>query len=307
MGDAVLTNRDIASLVVGSVVLLVLVIAVRKIDRVYSAFAALLRIGLARIRVRLLIYLAGVSGAEAAAAQIGLWGADLWKETILWFLVSGLGLLVRFKEVIDKPRFFRQEFTRTAGLVAIFEYLANLASFALWVEIPLQALAVFFLIVKSGDRSEDDPKAVLAVKVAEAYLALFGLAAVGWTTWRIAIDWHEIDGWALLRGFLLPLWLMPVSLICVYLMAVHAAYRVAFRQMRVTAGGRRAHRQLLALTLWTAGRPSLIRTMRPQGSWRIGATDGFYEAWKEIGRLFKALERANAKSARQDAEADPNL
>nr|MDE0499758.1 hypothetical protein [bacterium] len=247
-------------------------------------------------------------GAVAAAAQIGLWGAGLWKKTILWFLVSGLGLLVRFKEVTDEPRFFRQEFTRTAGLVAIIEYLANLASFALWVEIPLQALAVFCLIVKSGDRSDDDPKAVLTVKVAQSCLALFGLTAAGWTTWRIAIDWHEIDGWALLRGYLLPIWIMPVSLICVYRMAVHAAYQVVFHQMRVTAGDRRPLYQLLALTLRTAGRPSLIRTMRPQGSWRIGATDGFYEAWKEIGRLrLEAQERANTKSARQDAEADPNL
>ena len=36
-------------------------------------------------------------------------------------------------------------------------------------------------IVKSGDRSEDDPKAVLAARVSESYVALFGLAAVGWT------------------------------------------------------------------------------------------------------------------------------
>lgn len=47
-----------------------------------------------RIRVRLLIYLAGVSGAVAAAARIDWWGTDLCKETIVWFLVSGLGLLV---------------------------------------------------------------------------------------------------------------------------------------------------------------------------------------------------------------------
>ena len=288
--NAVLTNRDIASLVVMGLLVLVVALVVRKIDGVYSAFASLLRIGLVRIRGRLLLHLVGISAAVGAAAQIGLWGADMWKETILWFLAAGLGLLLRFKEVVNEPRFFRHELTRTVGVVAVVEFLANLSSFALWVEIPMQALAVFFLIVKSGDRSEDDPKAALAARAAEAYLVLVGLAALAWTMWRIVVDWQEINSWALLRGFLLPIWLTPVSLLCAYVVAVVAAYRLTFRRMRVTGGGQNLFRQRLAVTLRTAGRPSLIEAIRPQ-SQRIGATGGFREAWQEIGRLSLESQR----------------
>ena len=83
------------------------------------------------------------------------------------------------------------------------------------------------------------------------------------------VDWQVIDGWALLRGFLLPIWLTLVSLLCVYAMAVRAAYRVAFRQMRVTGGDQSLSRQRLALTLRTAGRPSLLRSIRPAYAPRV--------------------------------------
>ena len=52
----------------------------------------------------------------------------------------------------------------------------NLSSFPLWLEIPIQALAVLFRLVSVVG---DDPKLAPAGKLANGYLGTLGLSATG--------------------------------------------------------------------------------------------------------------------------------
>ena len=144
MADALLTNRELASLIILGL-LLAFVLIGRGWPEVRSSVRAVFTSMVSpKIFFPILLYVAWVLAALVPASQLGLWDPDLWKVTILWLLLSGFGLVLNLNDAIQKPRFFRQVFIRAVGLSAIVEFFATLESFPLWLEIPAQALAVLF-------------------------------------------------------------------------------------------------------------------------------------------------------------------
>ena len=254
-----------------------------------------------QVFVPLLLYGVWMSAVLVGAARVGVWSPDLWKPTILWLLLAGFGLLFQFPDAITDPGFFRRVLLRTVGAVAIVEYVANFASFPLWVEIPTQALAVVSSLLAAV---ADDPKQAPVRKLANGYLTMFGLSVVAWTAWRLVNEWQSIDLGDLVREFLLPIWLTPPTLAYVYVVAVWAAYDSAFRQMRISAESRNLFRQKLAVVLRAAGSRSVLRLLR-SGSWHIGRTSGFRDAWAAVGKMMlQERQRAADEKAHKQRLAE---
>ena len=281
MDEGVLTNREVATAIV---TVLGLGWAVLKADTdrlsrpLRSLFSALLRW---KLLMPLLLYVVWVSVVVGGTARIGLWSRALWKPTVLWVLLIGLGLFFRFPEAITDPGFFRRVVLRTIGVMAVVEYVVNLSSFPLWVEIPTQALAVLMsLVAVVGDHPRHAP----VRRLANRYLGTLGLSAMGWTAWRVASQWQDIDVGEKVLEFLVPIWLTPPTLAFVYLVAVWATYETAFAQIWFSAEGRNLFRQKLAVVLRAAGRRSVLSLLGSR-SWSIGRTSGFRDAWKAVGSM----------------------
>ena len=295
--EGVLTNREIATLVVFGLGLVWVAFQARGTDSIWPSTRSLLLALLQwKLLAPLLLYVVWVSAVVGGAARIGLWSPDLWKPTALW-LLAGFGLLFRISEAITEPGFFRRVLVRTVGVVAVVEYVVNLSSFPLWLEIPTQVLAVLLNLVTVA---RDDPKLAPARKLANGYLGTLGFSAMAWTAWQVVSEWQEIDLGGLVREFLVPIWLTPPTLAFVYLVAVWAAYEIAFAQMRLGAEGQdNLFRQKLAVVLRAAGRPSVLRLLRSR-SWHIGRTSGFRDACRAVGEVIRQeRHRVAAEEAQQ--------
>lgn len=306
MDEGFLTNRETAALVVLGVGVGWVALKARGTDRFYRPLRGLLSALVQwQVFLPLLLYVVWMSVVLFGAARIGIWSSDLWKPTVLWLLVAGFALLFQFPDAITDPGFFRRVLLRTVGAVAIVEYVANFASFPLWVEIPTQALAVAFsLLAVVADDAKQDP----VRKLANGYLGMFGLSVVAWTAWRLVIEWQNIDSGELVREFLLPIWLTPPTLGYVYVVAVWGAYDSAFRQMRFSAEGRNLFKQKLAVVLRAAGRRSVLRLLQ-SGAWHLGRTRGFRDAWAAVGKMMLQERRriADEKAQRQRLAANAGL
>lgn len=149
---------------------------------------------------------------------MGLWDLGLLKTTILWLLLSGLALVMSLNDAIQKPGFFRRALLKILGVVAVVEFVAAFKSFALWIQIPAQVLAVMFAMV--GVVAERDPQHAPVRKLAKGYLVLFGLSALIWSAAQLIGNWSTLDLGTIVRGFLLPIWLTPSALLFVYAFAV---------------------------------------------------------------------------------------
>ena len=297
MDEGFLTNRETAALVVLGVGLGWVALKARGTDRFYPPIRGLLSALMQwQLFVPLVLYVVWMGAVLIWAARIGLWSSDLWKPTVLWLLLTGFGLLFQFPEAITDPGFFRRVLLRTIGAVAIVEYVANLASFPLWVEIPTQALAVVFSLLAAVAA---DPKQTPVRKLANGYLTMFGLSVVALTAWRLVNERQDIDFEGLVWEFLLPIWLTPPTLTYVYVVAVWAAYDSAFRQMR-SAESRNLFRQKLAVILRAAGRRSVLRLLG-SGSWHLGRTSGFRDAWTAVGEMM-LQERQRAADEKADQQ-----
>ncbi len=295
--EGVLINREFATLIVFVAGLGLVVFKARDTGRFWPSirglFSALVQW---QLLVPLLLYVVWVSAVVGGAAWIGLWSPDLLKPTVLWMVLAGFGLFFRSSEAIAEPGFFRRVLVRTVRVMAVIEYVVNLASFPLWAEILTQALAVLFsLFAVVGD----DPKHAPVRRLANGYLGTLGLLAMGWTAWQVASEWQAIDFRGLMFEFLVPIWLTPPTLVFVYLVATWAVYETAFAQMRFSGDGRNLFRQKLAVVLRAAGRRSVLRLLR-SGSWHIGRTGGFRDAWREIGKvILRERDRVTAEKALQ--------
>lgn len=245
-----------------------------------------------KVSVPTLLYVAAVLGVLIPASRAGLWEPSLWKATVLWLLVSGLGLLFSLSEAIEDAHFFRRAFLRTLRAVAIVEFIANLEAFPLWVEIPGQFLAL--VAVATATRAEQPTP----TRVANAYLGALGLSALVWGAWHVIGDWSQVDHGMLVREFVLPIWLTPVALLMVFAYAVWGAYESAFVRMRIIRSDEPLARQRLALVLRTGISLPHLRLLGGHGALRIARTDGFREAWAAIGQVRQERrEQAEAEAA----------
>ena len=285
--DSLLTNRELASLVSLAAFLILATVAVGRggtgratLQPLRSAFGTLVG-----TKIQLLIagYAGGIATAVALASNSWLWDPPPWKATILWCLISGIGLFGKAFSAVEEKGVFVGALKRLLAAAVVFEFIANLASFPLWVEIPAVLLAFLCtLLTAIGSRDEEH---ACTGKIANFYLSTFGLAALVWALWRLVDDWSEIDRGMLLREFLLPLWLTPVALLLVYPLSWFAAYDGVRARMQIAAKGRPIRAQRLAVLIRCAGRLGALRELQGTASWRIGQAEGFLAAWREIGEI----------------------
>ena len=284
MDDGLLNNREIASLLWMGVLLGVVLLAARKDGGIFRSLGSVLVSFLhPKVLIPLLLYAGWVLAALIPASILGVWEPGLWVTTVTWFLLSGFGLSFRFSDVIDQPGFFKLALVQLVQSAVIVEFVANLASFTLWIELLLQALVlVFGLVYVVASR---DPEHAQVSKLVNGFLVSYGLAAAFWGLSQLVSEWSNFDHGNLLREFLLPIWLTPVALVYVYALAVYAAYETAIVQIRFASKGRILVKQRLAMILRTACRPERLRILRRSGAWRFAHTSGFRDAWNEVGRI----------------------
>ncbi len=290
-----LTNREIATLVLlGALLVGILVLALRK-ERLRNAFGGLFR---SFVRPHILFVLVGYYGCLLAAvflaSRLGLWEWGLWKPTGVWMVLSGFGLLFKYDEVVKQPGFGWRVSVRTIALVEIVSFVADVASFPLWIEIPAQALAFIAGVMSAwaGDNPEHAPIA----RLANRYLMLFGVAALLAGIRSAATGWENLDHGLLIREFLVPIWLTPVALVCVYAFAIYCVYEVAFKQMALVKTDRNLFRQRLAVVLRVSFIVSRVRVLRRVGGTRFAHANGFRDAWNELGEILRRDERARSAS-----------
>ena len=167
------------------------------------------------------------------------------------------------------------------------EFIVNIESFALYIEIPLQILAMLsaaIVAMHKGARSQP------ASTVASTYLVLLAALAADWGIWHLASSWSQLEHGLLLREFLLPIGLTPVARSTVYLRSIWAAYETAFIRMNFVNHGP-LFGQKLALVLRSGARLGSLQRLRGDGAQQLGRTSGFREAWREVGQIARADQR----------------
>ena len=125
-----------------------------------------------------------------ALRLIHLWNAQLIKETLLWFILTGVPLLVEAVGQRDPQKFFKEAIRDALKVIVLFEFLVGTYTFSLPVELVL--VPVLALLAAADAYAGMKPQYAAAAKVTGATLAIFGLIIVGSATARAVGDLAEL-------------------------------------------------------------------------------------------------------------------
>lgn len=284
MDTGAVTNRELSALVLLAGFAVFVAVSGNRPDLGDSIRAVGRSLYKAAILVPLTLFVFWVVGAVSVAARLGLWDSGLVKPTVLWLFGSGFVLLLSLNDALADAQFFRRAALRTLEVAAIVAFFSELKSFPLYVEVPMQFVAVLMggvAVVGAGD-----PDRASAVEFAKAVLSSVGVVVVGWSILHLVRGWSQLDHAALAREFFLPVWLTPVALVFIYGFAVVAAYQLTFMRLRIW-GERHDHllAQRLGLILRAHVRLGVLRLIRGPALPRLAGCRSLREAWATVGQI----------------------
>lgn len=288
-------NREVASLIWLGVIAAWLL--VRHRGATASACRDLMR-AFRPVATHFALYAIWIGAVTYVGARLGLWDRTLLKDTVLWTLLSGLGLFVGTTDAMKRSGWFRRTLLATVGATAVIEFVANAKSFPLLVEVLLQPVVFFATVLPVVAR---DPEHRAIRSLAGWVLALTGFVALGWTV-LAAIDlWAVIDHGQLLREAVLPVWLTVGAIGFLYPFTLCMSYEQFLKRMRWRANGRPVWRQQLAVLVSAGPRLSVVRELQRAANRDVADAEGFRAALQAI-RHVRREQRADREAERAAAQ-----
>lgn len=225
-----LTSRELASLIwlaVAAVGIAVMAARDRSLARSISNIIRLaVRPPISLVVIAFYVYMAA---SLWLTAQLRLWNTSLTAETITWGVVSGLALIFSASDANDAT-YFKKAIRRTFGITVLFEVTFGMVSFPLWLELAIQPIFTFLIVLEVVAKS--DPEHHQVASCLGTLLALVGFIFFGGTLYLIWHDRESIDWIQQGRTLAMLVWLPLVALPFVYVLAWGLRYGVLVRLVK---------------------------------------------------------------------------
>jgi hypothetical protein len=151
-----------------------------------------------------------------------------------WFLFTGFKIFLQSAEAGSKDRFFRERTVELVGLAAFFEFFLNIRTFSIPVEIVLQPVLVFLILMQIVNKTKEEFRA--ASRLLGVTLAIVIAWLVAATVKNLVDHWDEIEVHDVIALYLVPIWLTIGTLPYIYLLAFYSGYEQVFMRMQNTEG-----------------------------------------------------------------------
>jgi hypothetical protein len=228
------SDREVAIGVWMGIALVYMAIGEKRRASLVQVIGSVLRWKLVVPALVMALYVAALVHALAAA---GWWTPDELKDTILWFVFSGIVIL--FSAIGNAPSkrgFWRRLVTDQLKVAVIIEWAVNAYSFPLWGEL-LGFPAIAFLVILDAYAGVDAkyrkrPEFARMGKVARFLLGILALVLLIFTIREIAAHFCWAHRWAAARAVslapLLSLAIIPLA----YVMGLWSTYESLMMRLR---------------------------------------------------------------------------
>jgi hypothetical protein len=225
-GVSVLSSREWAT-VFWLVVFLCLVMAKPSLRRsMAGAFRAFLAWKVSAIVV---VVAAWLGLLVVAGRAVGLWNSGIWKDTVVWFVASGVVLGFAALRATKDGAFFKSELKKLLGISVLIQFLMNLYTFHFFVEVPLQAL-LMLLFALSVHTAHHDKQAQVK-RLVDGTIGVIGFSALAATIWGIVESWGSLDMRQKLLELAFSVWVPLLMLPLVYGVALVMVYELCFMRI----------------------------------------------------------------------------
>lgn len=194
-----------------------------------SALAPLVKtlLGFWQLHVAVLVFVGWTALICYLGRQLGAWNPGLLKDTVAWFLFYGFIAMFSAPRALKEDRFFRRAALSALSVGALMQFLLNLHTFPFLVELVLQPLVTFLLLMQAVAGVESRTRRVK--DLVGWLLAAVGLWVVIATAKGLWNSWRGIDPKQVGLAFALSIWLPLAMLPMVYVLALILGYDTTFR------------------------------------------------------------------------------
>ena len=199
---------------------------------VRSSFSALLKILFTwKIILPLMGMLAYIALCVALLARANLWHWSNLKDTLLWTIGSAFGLFLRSNEAGGDEKFFRSAVYENLKFVAMLEFVVNMYTFPLWVEIIFVPLVALMVLINEYAKWKEGEGFDKVRSFSAGLLGIIGIGVLAFTIRQVVGDLHEFATAQMLFDFVLPFVLTSFLLPFIYMMALLIHYETLFMRI----------------------------------------------------------------------------
>ena len=101
-----------------------------------------------------------VSSIILIFSKIDLWDNSLLKDTVFWFMGTAFVLLLNITQINDDEKYFRKLIVDNLKLLVLFQFIVNLYTFSLLIEIIFLPVLFFIAGVRVVAESKDEFKVI---------------------------------------------------------------------------------------------------------------------------------------------------
>jgi len=170
------------------------------------------------------------SAAVLILASAGLWRTSQLKDTVVWFVLTAVVLMVRFVTSYGNQSIFRDVLRETVKVTIVLEFLIGSYTFPLAVELVFVPLVTLVAAIDAFAKQRDEYAQVS--QITGMVLVVAGLAVLVSAVWRAIADWEALGcldtARSILLAPLLSLFLCPA----LYAMVLFSNYELIFIRLQ---------------------------------------------------------------------------
>jgi hypothetical protein len=179
-----------------------------------------------KIQATIFALLAWTAVVLYVGSLVGAWNTDLLKDAIAWLLVSGLSTLLSTVDAPKKGHFFRRLVLSAISAGALMQFVLNLHTFNIVIELILQPFVIFLVVLSAVAHMK--PDTVRVGKLVDGLLGIVGIWIVIATVRGLVNSWRGVDPKETGLAFAFSIWLPLAMIPFVYVVALGQTYGKIF-------------------------------------------------------------------------------
>ena len=163
-------------------------------------------------------------------AAIGIWKVDLLKDSIMWFFVSAMAMMMHCATAGNTTNVFRKILTDAVKIVIVLEFLVNTCTFSLPVELILVPSLIFIILIDVV-ASMNAENAIVA-KLFNGIQVIAGFVILGIAIRRAVFDFQNLKSLGTFRSIAIAPLLSVLMFPFIYIMLVMTLYEQVFMRLK---------------------------------------------------------------------------
>jgi hypothetical protein len=193
----------------------------------------------------LFTYLIYCSGIIYILFELDYWNLDLLKDTIIWFLSTGIIIFFNINK-IEKTDYFIKIINDNLKIIIFLEFVINFYTFGIITELIVVPTITLIIIVYEYSKytMHKNPKHINANKFLQFILSLFTVFIFSHIIYKIIFDYKQLFTNSNIKSLYLPILLTILSFPFYYFLALIMIYEEFFVRINFMFSSKKIRRQV---------------------------------------------------------------